>query len=492
MSKAFGDLITNLRGGVELCRLKKLGPEDFQVSSEQMVLLIFSTIAVSIASGYLSNLPDPTFNTYAFTEEGFGVAMLLLSTHIIARYILHRPVAIALSVLLLSTGLIFTVIWRVIEFTVVDHADTSTYWWVWGGYMLWLFVVIFWCIRTVHGSITFKVPLSFFAMLFTWIIPVWYFAAGTTYWYSGETETLEDSYAAYRGLNAERMLFSQSALLSRDLEALKPERQGIVDVYFVGVGAYARQDVFLKETNFAKNLFDRRFDAQGRSINLINHLSTYADSPLATSTNLEETLRYMGSIMNKDEDILILYMTSHGSRDHEFSMSFWPLPLNDITPAMLRKYLDDSGIKWRVVMISSCYAGGFVEPLKNDYSAIATAAAPDRKSFGCGNENDFTYFGEALLKNQLQSEYSLPIAFSQATAEITARETREKLTASKPQFVIGRSIAPVLDALSTDLQAYEQVSLQCGDNESMGQHYYESEDNGAGTSNTYTSRCQFE
>ena len=143
-------------------------------------------------------------------------------------------------------------------------------------------------------------------------------------------------------------------------------------------------------------------------------------------------------------------------------------------------------------MISSCYAGGFVEPLKNDYSAIATAAAPDRKSFGCGNENDFTYFGEALLKNQLQSEYSLPIAFSQATAEITARETREKLTASKPQFVIGRSIAPVLDALSTDLQAYEQVSLQCGDNESLGQHYFESEDNGAGTSNTYTSRCQFE
>jgi len=490
MNKAFEDLITNLRGGIELCRLKKLGPENFQVSSEQMVLLIFSTIAVSIVSSYLSNLPDPTFNTYAFTAEGFSVAMLLLSTHIIARYILHRPVAIALSVLLLSTSLIFTVMWRVIEFTVIDHIDTSTYWWVWGGYMLWLFMVIFWCIRTIHGSVTFKVPLSFIAMLFTWIMPVWYIAAGTTYWYAGETETQEDSYTAYRGLNAERMLFSQSAILNRDLAALKPERQGIVDVYFVGVGAYARQDVFLKETTFAKSLFDRRFDTQGRSINLINHLSTYADSPLATSTNLEETLRYIGSVMNKDEDVLILYMTSHGSRDHKFSMSFWPLPLNDVTPAMLRKYLDDSGIKWRVVIISSCYSGGFVEPLKNDYSAIATAAAPDRKSFGCSNKNDFTYFGEALLKNQLQREYSLATAFSQATEEITARETREKLTASKPQFVIGTSIAPVLDALSTDLQSHEQVSFQCEDDESIGQHYYEAEDSIAGV--PYTSRCHTE
>jgi len=469
MSNTFEDLITNLRGGIELCRLKKPGPENFRFSPEQMILLVFSNIAASIVSGYLTNLPHPTFNIYAFTAEGFSVATLLLSAHIVARYLLHRPVTIALSILLLSTGLIFTLGWRVIEFTVVDHIDTSTYRWVWGGIMLWQFVVIFWCIRTIHGSLSFRVPLSFFALLFTWIVPVWYFAAGVSYWYPDKTETRNDGYAAYRNLDAERMLFSQPGLLDRDLAKLQPGRKGVVDVYFVGVGGYARQDVFLKETLFAKNLFDRRFGTQGRSIDLINHLSTYKDSPLATSTNLEETLRYIGSVMNKDEDVLVLYMTSHGSSNHEFTMSFWPLPLNDITPAMLRTYLDDSGIKWRVVVISSCYSGGFVESLKNDYTAIATAAAPDRTSFGCSNENDFTYFGEALLKDQLQSEYSLPIAFSQATAEIAERETREHLTASKPQVVIGASIEPLLDKLSTGLQTNERASLDCGDGAGMDQ-----------------------
>ena len=48
MCNAFEDLITNLRGGIELCRLQKVGPENFRVSEEQIVLLVFSSITVSI------------------------------------------------------------------------------------------------------------------------------------------------------------------------------------------------------------------------------------------------------------------------------------------------------------------------------------------------------------------------------------------------------------------------------------------------------------
>lgn len=56
-------------------------------------------------------------------------------------------------------------------------------------------------------------------------------------------------------------------------------------------------------------------------------------------------------------------------------------------------------------------------------------------------------------------EYSLPVAFSQATEAIAARESKENLTASNPQFVIGAAIAPVLDALTEDLQAMEANGL---------------------------------
>ncbi len=63
------------------------------------------------------------------------------------------------------------------------------------------------------------------------------------------------------------------------------------------------------------------------------------------------------------------------------------------------------------------------------------------------------------VKNQLQEEYSLPVAFLQATEAIAARESKENLTASNPQFVIGAAIAPVLDALTEDLQAMEANGL---------------------------------
>lgn len=458
MYTVLGDLLTNLKGGLGLCRFRKLGPEHFRVSADQLVLLVLAGIVFSIGMGYLDNLPAPEFNSYAFTSEGFSVAVLLLSVYLVARFILRRQVVLALTVLLLSAGLVFLAVWQLLELTIIDHiSSTSTYGWIYGTYVLWVFSVIFWCIRTVAGGGSLKVSASFLVMLFTWVVPVMVFVADTSYWYPGDSEPETDAYKAYRSLNAERILFSQPAVLRGQLDALEPQRQGVVDVYFVGVGAYATQDVFLKETLFAKALFDRRFDAAGRSITLINHLTTHAEIPLATSTNLEQTLRHIGSVMNKEEDLLVLYMTSHGSAEHEFSVSFWPLPLNDITPQMLRSYLDESGIKWKVVMISACYSGGFIEPLTSADAAIATAAAPDRQSFGCSNERDFTYFGEALLKDQLQQEYSLPVAFSQATEAIVARESREKLAPSYPQFVVGDAIAPVLDALSEDLRATDST-----------------------------------
>jgi hypothetical protein len=291
-------------------------------------------------------------------------------------------------------------------------------------------------------------------MLFTWVMPVWYLAGSTTFWYTDDSNDGSDSYAAYRNLNAERLLFSQPAMLDQTLQAIEPGRDGVTDAFFIGVGAYATQDVFLKETLFARDLFDRRFDTGGRSLALINHLTTRDELPLATSTNLEVALRHIGSVMNRDEDVLVLYMTSHGSSDHELSMSFWPLPLNDVTPEMLRQYLDDAGIRWRVIIISACYSGGFIDRLKSPDTAIATAAAPDRTSFGCSNENEFTYFGEALLKDQLQQEYSLPVAFSRAAEAVAARESRENLSASNPQFFIGADIRPVLDTLTRQLKAH--------------------------------------
>ena len=129
-------------------------------------------------------------------------------------------------------------------------------------------------------------------------------------------------------------------------------------------------------------------------------------------------------MLDPDEDVLFLYLTSHGSEDHRLAMQFWPLQLDDIDPRMLKQMLDESGIKWRVIVISACYSGGFVEPLKDDHTMIVTAADAFHQSFGCGSTSDFTYFAKAYFDEALRGTHSFQAAFDQARRE--HRRTRAR------------------------------------------------------------------
>ncbi|MCH9697595.1 MAG: C13 family peptidase [Gammaproteobacteria bacterium] len=277
------------------------------------------------------------------------------------------------------------------------------------------------------------------------------------YWYQSneakeEGSDDDDPWAECREMDAESLMYQQRDILDANLKSLQTGKNDKSDMFYVGFAGYAIQDVFFKEVTFAKNLFDTRFLTQGHSINLINHLSTRETIALANATNLAATLKYIGSLMDTEQDIIFLYLTSHGSKDHQLSVLFWPLRLNNLTPEKLNTMLDEAGIKWRIVIVSSCYSGGFIEALENEHTLIATAAAADKKSFGCSNENDFTYFGEALFKDRLSSEYSIISALEHVQTDISEREARENLDASNPQLVIGASIQNKLEQLGNQLK----------------------------------------
>jgi hypothetical protein len=172
---------------------------------------------------------------------------------------------------------------------------------------------------------------------------------------------------------------------------------------------------------------------------------------VATTTALARTLEYLGRVMDKEEDVLFLYLTSHGSEDHRLTMEFWPLQLNDVDPHSLRQMLDRAGIKWRVIAISACYSGGFVEPLRDERTLVVTASDAQRQSFGCGTESDFTYFGRAW-DEALRGTYSFTEAFEQARVRIEQREKAESLMPSNPQIFVGARVARKLDALSARLR----------------------------------------
>jgi len=139
--------------------------------------------------------------------------------------------------------------------------------------------------------------------------------------------------------------------------------------------------------------------------------------------------------MDPDQDILLLFLTSHGSREHELYVGLDPLPLDQIAPTDLADVFTDMHIRYKVIVISACYAGGFIDALKNDTTMVITAARADRASFGCGTKSDITDFGRAFFVEGLNHSDSFPAAFTEAARLIDARETRDGEEHSYPQII---------------------------------------------------------
>ncbi|MSP39757.1 MAG: hypothetical protein EXR70_14820 [Deltaproteobacteria bacterium] len=253
------------------------------------------------------------------------------------------------------------------------------------------------------------------------------------------------------GQFGEDNLYNQRELLERELAAVQPGRPGVVEIYFIGMAGYGGQNVFMKEVNAVSELFQQRFGAAGKTIRLINNRKQPGAAPLASVTSLGAALQRVGAVMNKDEDLLFLFLTSHGSKDHQFSLDLWPLRFHDLDPKKLRALLDESGIKNRVVVVSACYSGGFVDALKNDDTLVITASAPDKNSFGCSNDADWTYFGRAYFDEALRKTYSFTEAFKLANPVIAAREVKEDFTPSDPRLALGAALKPKLLQLEKQL-----------------------------------------
>ncbi len=83
---------------------------------------------------------------------------------------------------------------------------------------------------------------------------------------------------------------------------------------------------------------------------------------------------------------------------------------------------DREGIKNRILIVSACYAGVFVTRLATPDSVILTASDDKNPSFGCSNERDWTYFGNALFNENLGAGVSLEEAFANAKVKVSKWE----------------------------------------------------------------------
>lgn len=254
----------------------------------------------------------------------------------------------------------------------------------------------------------------------------------------------------------------QQALWHQQVDALLPERPGVVDVYGLVFAPYADEDVFRRESAMVSTLLQERFDARGRVIHLLNHADTAATYAWATPQNLQRAIAALGTRMDREHDVLVIYMTSHGARNHELAAANWPLEVPPATPEMLRAALDAAGIRNRVIAVSACYSGGWIAPLSTDHTLVMTAADATHTSYGCGSRSALTFFGRAVFDEQLRTTHSFADAFAKAVPLIAQREVEAGKADgfSNPQIRVGAQIAPLLRALEQRLDASPAAPTQ--------------------------------
>ena len=226
-------------------------------------------------------------------------------------------------------------------------------------------------------------------------------------------------------------LLAQGRLLDEAL-ANVPASTPAVELYSLTLGGDGKQSVFLRESDYVSNMLASRFGAYGQ-IRLVNHRDHLSDRPMATRENLRRAALTLAE-RSGPEDLLFIYLTSHGTHEHELVLDQPRMELADLPADELAAVLAPLKNRDKIIVISACYSGGFLPALKDNRTLVMTASQADRVSFGCSEEADFTYFGDALFAQALNQTDDLEHAFKLAKATVAERELADNFEASEPQI----------------------------------------------------------
>ena len=194
---------------------------------------------------------------------------------------------------------------------------------------------------------------------------------------------------------------------------------------------------------------DERWGTNGRSIALINNPRTLLEAPMATVTNLRETLNEIGATIDVEQDVVMVYLASHGSREHVLDVSMPPLELAPITAPALRVAARRLGHQVAHRRRVGLLLGRLHRCAEGRLHAGADGRRrPTARRSAAASDSDSTYFGEALFQQGLAQSESVLGAFDAAKERVAERETSGGFKPpSNPQLFVGPAMADKLKEL---------------------------------------------
>lgn len=311
----------------------------------------------------------------------------------------------------------------------------------------------------LHNIIMISLVVLGCAMLCAGIVAVFSIALAssfdvTRFWHpeaSAEPEARRNSIQ----LTQER-IEAQPVLLRQRLGEVLPKRPEAIDVYTITFAPYSWGDAFHNESSMVSEVMAARFNAKGRGVQLANHADTADTLPWATGLNLRRAIQGMAGVMDKDKDILFMHLISHDGNNGTLSDNFWSMDVAPLTATDLRAWLDEAGIRNRVISISASYSGTWIEALANVDTLVMTASDADHTSYGNAGQSALTMFGRTMFDEQLRLQ-TLSFEAAHAATRLIIKQREEAAGKdngfSNPQIIVGTNIRERLAQLQQRLEA---------------------------------------
>ena len=429
----------NLASGLRLALFMRVDPQAFHVSAAQLVLLVLVSAAIDIAGDWLRAAADAHFSLAGLQAELFALGLLALTSALLAAARRERALYLALPVVVLASFPIVQVVHLVPGLPHATALVSDLAQQVFAlALFAWMFIV---AARAVHVATK---PggrhRRLFAMLGGAVViaPIWFapLAGPLEPWWR------EYDAAAAGAMNpaSEPVLAAQDFLMDRALDDLEDGRSGTTDLYFVGFAPDGRHPGFVSDVEAAQRAMNARWNSAGRSLVLVNSPLTVAERPFATITNLRSALLEIGDLIDADEDIVMVYLTGGPGAGTTLAAVNPPLELVNLSPAGLRQLLDAAGIRFRIVVVSTCRAGAWVDELSDDETAVIASSAAGVQGDDCHGGLVPTRFGDAFFAAMGRTN-DLAGAFEAARKRLAA------LGAPVPTMTLGPVLAEHLKAL---------------------------------------------
>jgi Peptidase C13 family len=209
------------------------------------------------------------------------------------------------------------------------------------------------------------------------------------------------------------------------------------NVTVLAFGLFGAQSVFESEAKGAAGIVAERVGASAVLVRA--NTKTRGDVTIAS---IGQALQSAAEQMDRENDVLFLILTSHGSQNGLAVQA--GKRLENLSPDDLAGMLDHAGVRHRVLVISACYSGVFLRPLADENTLVITAADANHSSFGCQDKVKWTYFGDAFFNKALRHAADLRSAFAATRTLISLREMRNGLVSSNPQIAGGKNIEILL------------------------------------------------